>query len=437
MIRVAFLVLFVISLQALPGCDAFFRRPGKNNNNNNNNRIDINNKSNDEEAYAILIDAGSTGSKMYVYKISLNKWGKVDEVSDLEQLENPLGKVKPGLSSLLDKQDEIALYLEKFIDTAKEIVPEDKWTSTPILVLATAGMRLLPEADQDVIMDKVREALSNEDFSPFLYNEQNVRVISGKDEAIYAWITVNFIQGVLTAPGRRQRTWGTLDLGGASTQNTFFYKMGETRKVGKRFYRLFAKSYLDMGLQSIHERFLELLVNWDDKTEDDEGNIKSPCHHNGFKETFDVGDQKVGVVGEPNSEVCRELVDAMVFCTKKTPNQECPFNDQPKLTGKLLAFSAFHTVIDRIGALICEDKPVTIEQIGCAANKYCSKPYHVVKPADEGYTKFSCLWGHYVHELLSNGYRMPQNREIYVKKELKGYSLSWIIGAVLDKTELL
>ena len=156
MIRVAFLVLFVISLQALPGCDAFSRRPGKNNNNNNNNnRIDINNKSNDEEAYAILIDAGSTGSRMYVYKISLNKWGKVDEVSDLEQLENPLGKVKPGLSSLLDKKDEIASYLEKFIDSAKEIVPEDKWTSTPILVLATAGMRLLPEADQDAIMDKV------------------------------------------------------------------------------------------------------------------------------------------------------------------------------------------------------------------------------------------------------------------------------------------
>ena len=92
---------------------------------------------------------------MFIYKFSLNKKGKVDQVSDLEEKGNSLGKVKPGLSSLLDNLDDIPLYLEKFIEEAKKIVPQDKWDSTPFLVLATAGMRLLPEADQDVIMDKV------------------------------------------------------------------------------------------------------------------------------------------------------------------------------------------------------------------------------------------------------------------------------------------
>lgn len=286
----------------------------------------------------------------------------------------------------------------------------------------------------------MRDVLSNKDVSPFLYKKENAQFISGKDEAIFGWITVNFIQGVLTSR-RRQATWGTLDLGGASTQNTMFYrrKTDQTTPltVGGRSYRLFAKSYLNTGLARIHERFLELLVDWDDKTEDDEGNINSPCHHDGFKETFDVEDHKVGVVGVPNSELCRELVDAMLFCTKKAPNQECPFDDQPKLVGKFMAFSAFYTVIDRIGAIVCEDKPVTVEQIGCGAIKYCSKPYNVVKPADEGYTKFSCLWGHYVYELLSKGYQMPPQKQIYVKKELKGYSLSWTIGALLYKTDLL
>ena len=250
---------------------------------------------------------------------------------------------------------------------------------------------------------------------------------------------MNFIQGVLTSRERRV-SWGTLDLGGASTQNTMFNRKSpesEFLKIGGKGYRLFARSYLNTGLASIHQRFLKFLVKWDKNTKDKDGNIKSPCHHNGFKETFDVEDQKVGVIGEPNSEVCRELVDAMLFCTKKTPNQECPFEDQPRLTGKFIAFSAFHTVINRIGALICEDKPVSIEQIGCAAKKYCSKPYNVVKPADEGYTKFSCLWGNYIYELLTKGYGMASNHEINVKKELKGFSLSWIIGAVLYQSELL
>ena len=133
MLRIAILLVFVISFQAPLRCDALLVR----------------------ESYAILIDGGSTGSKMFIYKFSLNKKGKVDQVSDLEEKSNSLGKVKPGLSSLLDDLDNIPLYLEKFIEEAKKIVPQDKWDSTPFLVLATAGVRLLPEADQDVIMDKV------------------------------------------------------------------------------------------------------------------------------------------------------------------------------------------------------------------------------------------------------------------------------------------
>lgn len=272
--------------------------------------------------------------------------------------------------------------------------------------------------------------------SPFLYKEANVKVISGEEEAIFGWITVNFIQGVFMAR-RRVPTWGILDLGGASTQNTFSYKGSKIVKVGQRSYRLFAKSYLDAGLARIHERFLELLVNWGDKKEDNKGNILSPCHHKGFSESFDIGGQTVSLVGDPNSEVCRELIDAMLFCAQEKPNQECPFKNQPKLTGKLVAFSAFHTVIDRIGAVICEDKPITVEQIGCAAKKYCSKPYNVVKPQDEGYTKFTCLWGNYVYKLFTEGYKMTPEKKIFVAKELKGYSLSWIIGAVLQKTDLI
>ena len=138
MLRIVPLLVFVISFQAPLRCDA---------------RL-INN-ANGRETYAILIDGGSTGSKMFIYKISLNNKAKVEEVSDLEEKSNSLGKVKPGLSSLLHNLDDIPLYMEKFIKEAKKIVPEDKWDSTPILVLATAGMRLLQEADQDLIMYKV------------------------------------------------------------------------------------------------------------------------------------------------------------------------------------------------------------------------------------------------------------------------------------------
>ena len=417
MVRFVLLLAFLFWLQAPPGCHG-------------------RSSSSPDVSYSILIDAGSTGSRMYVYKFKLGSDGKVNNVSDVEELDNSLGKVKPGLSSMLNEPDEIEVYLQKFFDEAERIVPKDKQSSTPFIVLATAGMRLLPEADQDVIMTKVKEILKSRT-TPFLYKDGNVKVISGKEEAIFAWITVNFIQGVLTSQKKQKVSWGVLDMGGASTQNAMHRYRGSPHstnlKVGQRNYRLFARSYLDMGVARIHDRFLEFLSAWENKTVDYEGYIKSPCHHEGYDEVFDVGAESgIDIVGEPNSDLCRKLIDDMLF--NKVGSG---FDDQPQLKGKLVTFSAFHTVIDRIGAVVCDDKPVTVEQIGCAARKFCSKPYKVVKAIDEGYGKFTCLWGNYVYELLRQGYKMPQSKKIFVQKEMKGYSLSWIMGAVLYKAELL
>ena len=47
-------------------------------------------------------------------------------------------------------------------------------------------------------------------------------------------------------------------------------------------------------------RILGVLDEWKDKTVDDKGYIKSSCQYKGFSETFDVGGQKVGIIGEPD-----------------------------------------------------------------------------------------------------------------------------------------
>lgn len=258
-------------------------------------------------SYAILIDAGSTGSRMYIYKFNLNRNGKVDSVDDVEELTNSLGKLKPGLSSMLNKPNDIEAYFQKLFGEAEKIIPKVKHSSTLFVVLATAGMRLLPEPDQDAIMKKVKEILKG-DSSPFLFKDDNVQVISGKEEAIFAWITVNFIQGVLTSRRRPSFSWGILDMGGASTQVTMrLFKRPQhstTLKLGNKVHRLFARSYLDMGLASIHDRYLEFLDQWKDKSFRIMGGlkyVKSPCHHHGFMESMKP--EGMNIIGEPNSEV--------------------------------------------------------------------------------------------------------------------------------------
>ena len=394
-----------------------------------------------EESYAVLIDAGSTGSRMHVYKFQLNNRGKVTESSDVHELHHSLGKVRPALSSFAQKTEGIPKYLTTFTDEAKKIVPNEKWASAPFLLVATAGLRGLSTADQKTIMNKVDEFLENKAFSPFRFENDFAKLLSVEEEAVFGWITINFLLGVLTKPKRRP-TYAALDMGGASTQNAFHYpsRKPEGRvnlNLNGKSYSLFAKSYFDMGLARVHDLYLEFLVNWPNKTRDDKGYMKSPCHHSGFRDIFqNVGPNMGGVriVGQPNSDKCRQIIDVMFFCKGSLP---CLFRDQPVPRGGLLAFSAFYTIIDRIGALICDKKPVSVEQIGCAARKFSLTPYKVVKPIDEGYVKFSCLWGNYIYELLREGYRFSEDKKILVAKELNGFALSWTLGAVLRMLNLL
>lgn len=60
-------------------------------------------------------------------------------------------------------------------------------------------------------------------------------------------------------------------------------------RLGKKNYKLFVKSYLDMGLVRIYDCFLEFLDEWEDKIVDDKGYIKSFCYYKGFSEIFNVG----------------------------------------------------------------------------------------------------------------------------------------------------
>lgn len=56
--------------------------------------------------------------------------------------------------------------------------------------------------------------------SPFLFEPEWARVISGQDEAVYGWIALNYLTGKLSQ-GQEAATLGSLDMGGSSLEVTF------------------------------------------------------------------------------------------------------------------------------------------------------------------------------------------------------------------------
>jgi hypothetical protein len=90
--------------------------------------------------YAVVVDAGSTGSRVHAFAFAARPGGELELLSDtFEQL-------KPGLSSYAAAPTDGAASLRPLLDAALAAIPADAAAATPVEVRATAGLRMLPGA---------------------------------------------------------------------------------------------------------------------------------------------------------------------------------------------------------------------------------------------------------------------------------------------------
>jgi len=176
--------------------------------------------------YAIVIDAGSSGSRAYLYKwpdISYN-FNELLKISPLIDSNNePMVKsVSPGLSSFGENPQNAFDYIKPLIKFASDRIPKENHKETPLFILATAGMRLIDHEKSEEIMKNVRIGIS-ENFD-FHFPDSHMEIISGKQEGIYQWLAINYVLDKFDQESdydekyERPKTVGALDMGGASMQ---------------------------------------------------------------------------------------------------------------------------------------------------------------------------------------------------------------------------
>ncbi|XP_025946588.1 ectonucleoside triphosphate diphosphohydrolase 5 isoform X4 [Apteryx rowi] len=138
--------------------------------------------------YGIMFDAGSTGTRIHIYTFVQKSPEKLIELEG-EIFES----VKPGLSAYADQPEKGAETVKRLLDMAIDAVPPHLWKKTPVVLKATAGLRLLSEEKAQALLLEVREVFEE---SPFLVPEDSVSILDGSYEGILAWITVNFLTAV-------------------------------------------------------------------------------------------------------------------------------------------------------------------------------------------------------------------------------------------------
>lgn len=292
--------------------------------------------------YAIIIDAGSSGSRAHIYEYSQDK-NLPDALPTIKQVSSK--KTKPGLSTFTKSIDSIwGDHFEPLIKHAEEIIPSNLHASTPIFIQATAGMRLIKPKYRKKILKETCKSLKKN--SKFLINEcaDHVCVIDGDTEGIYGWIALNYLSEKLT---NDLTPYGFMDMGGASTQLAFsptnqedlvehgddMYKVSLRKNNGELVdWQIFVSSWLGFGANEARNRQLSSLLNVlpkgvnYDVDGDGKGDITDPCSPDGMKIEFEYDDKMYSITGSGDYETCIKTIYPLLLKNMKCSKEPCLFN---------------------------------------------------------------------------------------------------------------
>lgn len=127
--------------------------------------------------YVVMLDAGSSGSRIHAYRFNYCKATPELEHELFERNE------VAGLSKYADDPEGAAKSLDNLLQAALNEIPEFLHKSTPISLKATAGLRLLGDGKAEQILAAVRTRLETKYPFPII-KEGGVEVMSGDNEGM-------------------------------------------------------------------------------------------------------------------------------------------------------------------------------------------------------------------------------------------------------------
>lgn len=389
--------------------------------------------------YAVMIDAGSSGSRVHVYKFTVcNDPVLEDEVFHM---------LEPGLSSYKDNAEGAAQSLKKLMEIAVESVPTEFQKCTPIAVKATAGLRMLGQEQSKNILSAVRKYLETYPFP--IAGENGVEIMEGKDEGVYAWITVNYLLGKLKKSQRGQSA-AVFDLGGASTQIVFeptFNIPSESMSEGDHKYELeyqngtydlYQHSYLGYGLNEARKRIKAEIVNlWKEEAKL-AGKVYHPCLPADHEEEIESNGTNVKLVGTgAGHAACRGVIEKVFNKDKLCELSPCAFDGvyQPALVdtfkaNDLYVFSYFYDLTQPLGM----PSEFSVRELGELTDRVCkgeTTPFQHIPGAIKTLKDKPdyCMDLTYIYNLLKFGYDIPSDRLVRTAKKIRGAETGWCLGA--------
>ncbi|CCE65433.1 hypothetical protein TPHA_0L00770 [Tetrapisispora phaffii CBS 4417] len=435
------------------------------------------------ENYGIVIDAGSSGSRIHVYKWNNSKPDSEDARNSVPQIHQEAdwtSKTTPGLSSYEKKPHKaFKKHIKPLLDYAEKIVPKNKIKETPVFIQATAGMRLLPEKRQQQILSDLCDGFKHS--SNFLMKncEAQIQIIDGETEGLYGWLSLNYLKGMFNnydAKSDTHFTFGFMDMGGASTQIAFSPSDKEQVKKHKediptiylrtlngeiQKWDVFVSSWLGFGANQARKRYFAQLVNSlpENVNDYDDDNyatrkISDPCMPKGCESKFELYDKKFTAVGTGHSEQCEKLIYPLLLKQLPCIDEPCLFNGvhAPQidfLNDKFVGVSEYWYTANDVFKLGGE---YNFQDFSSGVKEFCNSNWSdIKKKGDEGYYNSipdsylaaSCFKANWVLNVLHEGFGLPFEKPADASQsmvdhptfqsaeKIDSHEISWTLGRIL------
>lgn len=381
--------------------------------------------------YGMMIDAGSSKSELKLFQwYGMSK----DSLPELK-LVGSVAK-QPGIHSFITHLEDLPAYLSSLLESAKGMIPKDKWSSSPIFLRATGGMRLLNLTDQERILNLVQDDFGR---SPFLFENSWASVISGSYEALYAWVASNYQMGKFDS-AISHNTFGVMDMGGASTQLAFLADSSLLQGEGATFhvkitvhnkkYALYARSWPGYGLDEFRKRFNQALI---DKANLDHPliqQVSSSCMNRGYSESISYNGTKYEFYGVGNRENCG--IDVL----SEMNTGDNAFGEV-KFTGSYGPFMGISGFQYSALFFMNAQKGFSLIDFADKVTAYCNLTWDQVKSlypnVSETYLATYCFSGTYLFSLLSGKYGLNTSETDLITFA----NLNWASGAMIHEADYL
>jgi len=408
----------------------------------------------------------------------------VEDTSGETKLDiSDLGK-GPPLSSFQDNPDDAAATVRKQVEKARGLIPRSLHSAVPVLIFATAGMRLVQAQKARAVYEGLRVGVLDGDF-PFDRKAYQARTISGREEGVYAFLAANYLaQRIgLDLKVRNQNLMGVLDLGGSSTQIAVPPKVREGSPIAASLgeAHMYVRSFLSLGMERMRQLTFQTLFQEAHWALRGGARVPNPCAFDGYIESGELwrgtGDaaqcQKVvATVLRREATLCRGseprslrrssclpmglvrpamdaasaavprffLISGFVFVADFTRWWLEHPGVLPKPSEDLLADE--REILSALGNATAFTSP-TIAELKAAVAVLCASPWSNVSNSAANpstrhrYSPISkvphrCFELNYIITLLSHGYGFPEgSRPFQFVDAIAGREVEWTLGAFL------